>query len=286
MTHLDATIVIAWNGERSDLLGLQLSALACQVGDARFETIVSLNSKVSDEILNELLTRHPKTAFVDASEIRGAGAARNIGANHAKSDKLLFCDADDIVAQNWVSMMLKSLENFDLVGSRLDYSSLNGPSFKRQDKISSTGLRQPSHFKPYAPGCSIAVRQEAFLTVGGFTDAPRFAEDIDFSWRIQQAGYSLGFVSSTFVQYRLDDSFRSAFRRHFKYGLGYAELLEVWKGYVPKIKPADVAVSLQKVVVGCLYLLFAPSRRVNAGFILGHFFGRLFGSFLFRLWAI
>jgi GT2 family glycosyltransferase len=52
----------------------------------------------------------------------------------------------------------------------------------------------------HIPGCNLAVRREAFERIGGFD--PRFrtaGDDVDFCWRLRDAGMRVGFCPTAFV---------------------------------------------------------------------------------------
>ncbi len=279
-------MIIPWSGTNPEFLWMQLASLLNQIENSDSEIIVSVNAKIDEHELRQLQRTYPSVIFIDSSQQQGAGYARNIGASQGQFSNFLFCDADDIVSSNWVSTMSATLERFDAAGSSLNYTSLNGTNFRRQDRLSARGLRIAGDFLAYAPGCSVAVSREAFEAVGGFKDYPRYAEDIDFSWRLQMAGYCLGFTNSTTVNYRLDKDFSSAFKRHFAYGKGYVALLKNWQ---VKRKSNSLTLALRSVAKACIVsvgMLIIPKIRINGGYILGHFFGRLVGSIQQKFWGL
>jgi sulfur carrier protein ThiS len=52
----------------------------------------------------------------------------------------------------------------------------------------------------HLPGCNLVVTKNAFETIGGFD--PQFhtaGDDVDFCWRLRDAGFRLGFVPGAFV---------------------------------------------------------------------------------------
>jgi len=283
-----ATVIIPWIGIQSDLLRLQIQALLPQLQKSQTELIVSCNSKSA-------LAQMPAIArdfepftikIVDSTDFAHVSHARNEGAKAAAGEYLLFCDADDIVAPNWVEEMTRGLDCFDLVGAACRYAQLNGSSYKRQDVLASAGLRSVANFLPHAPGGNLAVSKQVLWKVGGFSIEPKFAEDIDFSWKAQLAGRAIGFVSPTYIDYRLQGEFAKCFATHRKYGIGYACLLAKYRSFGAHHSVLDSAKNLLKLPVALGYLIFSPSRRSNAGYMLGHFIGRLQGSFKYRVWAI
>jgi hypothetical protein len=84
--------------------------------------------------------------------------------------------------------------------------------------------RQAEHI----PGCNMAFLKSALEEIGGFDPIFHAAgDDVDLCWRLQQAGYKIGFSPSAFVwHYR-----RSTVREYLKqqHGYGEAEALLVRK---------------------------------------------------------
>ena len=64
-------------------------------------------------------------------------------------------------------------------------------------------LGQQAHlahpYRPRAVAANLLVRRAAFEQVGGFYEGVRAAEDTDFSWRLQQAGWRLELRSGALV---------------------------------------------------------------------------------------
>ena len=66
-------------------------------------------------------------------------------------------------------------------------------------------LGQRSHvnnpLRPRASSANLLVRRAAFEQVGGYTEGIWAAEDTDFTWRLQAAGWTLGFNDRAVVQH-------------------------------------------------------------------------------------
>ena len=106
MTDSLVSVVVAlYNG--ADTIEAQLDALTLQSATG-FEVIVADNG--STDLGPKIVIAHTVGAhLVDASNIRGQGHARNVGASVANGDLLLFCDQDDIVSPEWVEAMRAAL---------------------------------------------------------------------------------------------------------------------------------------------------------------------------------
>jgi hypothetical protein len=71
----------------------------------------------------------------------------------------------------------------------------------------------------HLPGCNIAVRSEVFHSVGGFDPVFRTAgDDVDFCWRLTDAGHTLGFVPGAFVWHWRRPSIRAFLKQQIGYG--------------------------------------------------------------------
>jgi hypothetical protein len=71
----------------------------------------------------------------------------------------------------------------------------------------------------HLPGCNIAVRKDVFAAVGGFDPIFRTAgDDVDFCWRLSDAGHRLAFVPGAFVWHWRRPSIRAFLRQQTGYG--------------------------------------------------------------------
>jgi len=279
---IKCSVIIAWGGRQLGFLEQQLDALYSQITAREFEVIVSINFKDAYGFSPYLQSKYPQLVITNSSMIRGASYARNQGAKLASSSQLIFCDADDVVSQNWVDEMSKALDSADFVGSKIRYSTLNGPNYLRQDRKSNKGLSRPENFLESVPGGACGFQSEAFRKLDGFGLDCEFVEDIDISWRAQLTGYLPMYVGTCHIDYRLDKGFLTCFKKHLAYGKSYVKLL---RKYIPlglRFSLTSVVVSVFKAAVAVAVFLPNPRTRSNAGYILGFFCGRIMGLFSAR----
>src|SRR6266545_10527 len=104
-----SVVVPCFNSAKT--IAIQLEALANQTWSEPWEVIVADNGSTDSSvaIAESYKKRLPHLRIVDASDRRGAGHARNVGAAAAAGDLLAFCDADDEVAPGWLSAMGQAL---------------------------------------------------------------------------------------------------------------------------------------------------------------------------------
>jgi len=158
----------------------------------------------------------------------GLSNARNLGAAKARGSILVYTDDDCVADEHWISHLVAA---FDRGG----YGAVGGPnisppasSLTRACVAAAPGA--PAHVllsdtvAEHIPGCNLAVTREAFDKIGGFMPEYHTAgDDVDFCWRIQEAGYEIGFAAGAMVwHYR---RFRTKLYLKQQIGYGKAEAI-------------------------------------------------------------
>lgn len=206
-------------------IGEQLAALSRQRIGEPWEVLVCDNGSGDDTaaVVAGWQERVPGLRLVDARTAANAGEARNLGVAAAASPLVAFCDADDVVADDWLAQVVSSLRDAALIGCLSELSSLNphrgaeetsGPLYRWD---SPPGL-------PFASSRAMAVHRDAFLAVGGFDPALRVGEDADLSWRLQLAGTAIAACPGAVVHVRHRDSLVGTIRQWFRYGRAQSQL--------------------------------------------------------------
>ncbi|HEY2645165.1 MAG TPA: glycosyltransferase [Galbitalea sp.] len=223
---LDTSVIIpAFNAQKT--LGEQLAALARQRVPFAWEILVCDNGSKdgTSDVVRSWEQSLPNLMLVDASARPGPSAARNIGADHARGKALLFCDADDVVNDDWLSAMHAALQSADFVAGGRRYTLLNkataGPADWTEPLFTKSFLPQ----LPAGSGSNLGVDAELFDRVGGFDESMRAAEDIDLCWRVQLAGYPLVAQPDAVIQMRRRTGLWEIFRQSYSYGAGDRILL-------------------------------------------------------------
>jgi len=99
-------------------------------------------------------------------------------------------------------------------------------------------LSQQAHlnhpYRPRAVAANLMVRRAAFEQIGGFYEGVRAAEDTDFSWRLQQAGWRLELRRAARVEHRYRTTVADLRRQWRGYAAGRAWLARRYDGFAPE----------------------------------------------------
>ena len=199
--------------------------------------------------------------------------ARNVGAERAVRDWVLFLDADcrapadllerffaDAVADDVGALAGAVVPAPGGTGLAVRYGAAK--SFLDQDAHLAHG------YMPRAAAANLLVRREAFEAIGGFYEGVRAAEDTDFSWRLQRAGWRLEGRREAAVEHRYRTTVRALRRQWRGYAAGRAWLGRRYEGFTPE--PALRRAAGRVAAPACLGAVPPPSdqhrpRRSAAG---------------------
>jgi glycosyltransferase involved in cell wall biosynthesis len=280
-----SVVIPAYNA--AGVIGGQLHALTEQDYDGPWEVIVADNGSTDPtaEVARAWASRLPSLRVVDASAIRGVSHARNRGAAEARGEVILVCDADDEAAPGWVSAMVAALGHHDLVGGWLDPEPLNDawsrssrPDFPRDT------LPRSLDFLPFAVGANTGVRTEVVAALGGWDeDYADGGDDIDFSWRAQLAGFSIGAAPDAVMRYRHRSGWHGVWRQYVGYGSAEPKLYAAYRAHgLPRTSPRSVLARWTWLAARAP--LVATGRRPSAPWIgnVARHWGRCRGSLRHR----
>lgn len=213
-----SVIVPCFNGLPD--LDVQLAALADQDYTGEFEVILSDNG--STDGLREHLDRLNSplnVRWVDSSDVRGTPHARNVGIAAARGDFLAFTDQDDAVHPGWLTALTRAAQAYDAVGGPIEVETLNSSEVATWRVVPAPEERFDTNYLPYAHGNNFGMWRRVVDEVGTFDESfLGGGEDADYSWRIQEAGLTLGHVPDAMVAYRLRTTVRAAFNQGVGYG--------------------------------------------------------------------
>ncbi len=162
----------------------------------------------------------------------GPGQSRNYGAERANGDYLIILDSDVVLPNNYIEEVDNSLNNTP--AEAFGGPDAAHPSFTPVQKaisysmtsfFTTGGIRggKAKLDKFYPRSFNMGIRRDVYLQLGGFTKM-RFGEDIDFSYRIVEAGYKPRLFPKAWVWHKRRTDFRKFFRQVYNSGIARINL--------------------------------------------------------------
>lgn len=201
------SVVLPTFNRRDELLNALRSILDQAYPAEAIEIIVVDNSSTdgTQEAVTELATQRGRSIGYRRKEPRGPVPARNLGAELATGEWLLFVDSDVTLASDWISNAVATAGNDDsiaAVGGQVVYASYPDRLNCFGGEISRIGLCWDSlEGAPVTAAVrsadvlwintsALLVRRASFHAVGGLDETFFYGyEEPDFGWRLTLAGW-------------------------------------------------------------------------------------------------
>ena len=220
----------------------------------------------------------------------GPGQSRNYGAERASGEWLIVLDSDVVLPKGYLKAVNSQLStlNSQLYPAAFGGPDASHPSFTPVQKAISYsmtsffptgGIRggKAKLDKFYPRSYNMGIRREVYQQLGGFSKM-RFGEDIDFSYRIVEAGYKTALLPDAWVWHKRRTDFRKFFRQVFNSGIARINLEKRHPGtmklvhMLPMVFTVGVLllslIALVALVVALVGLLSASRPGCNMGLVL------------------
>lgn len=191
--------------------------------------IIVIDNASSDRSMEYLLYKFPEVIFIDNPVNAGYAKANNQGLKQARGEYILFLNPDTIVPEDCFDICMRFLESHPEVGAcgvrMLDGSGRYLPESKRAFPSLQTSFYKMSGLTKLFPqsktfaryylghfnenenkevdvlsGAFLMVRKKVLKQTGSFDEQFfMYGEDIDLSYRIQQAGYANYYLAATTI---------------------------------------------------------------------------------------
>ena len=171
-----------------------------------------------------------------AKENSGPGQSRNYGAERANGEYIIILDSDVVLPKGYVEAIDKSLSS-----EKEDIVAFGGPdaahpsftpvqkaiSYSMTSFFTTGGIRggKAKLDKFYPRSFNMGIRRDVYLALGGFSKM-RFGEDIDFSYRIVEAGYKPQLFPDAWVWHKRRTDFKKFFRQVYNSGIARINLMK------------------------------------------------------------
>ena len=198
-----------------------------------------------------------------AKENSGPGQSRNYGAERSNGEWLIILDSDVVLPEGYLEAVEKSLASSTSIAAWGGPDAAH-PSFTPVQKaicysmtsfFTTGGIRggKAKLDKFYPRSFNMGIRRDVYLKLEGFTKM-RFGEDIDFSYRIVEAGYMPRLFPEAWVWHKRRTDFRKFFRQVYNSGIARINLEKRHPGTMKLVHLLPTVFTLG--VIGLLLITF------------------------------
>ena len=180
--------------------------------------------------LDGVRAAHPWARWVDFSPIPGAGVTiahqRNAGVAASRGEVVVFVDSGCVPSSDWLCHLLAPIAR----GQELVVSgSATGPHniFERPAR------ERRVFYLEEAATINLAVHRKVFEKIGGFDEMFAYGSDVDFTWRLVDAGIRIRYEPLARVAHDWGN-LRRRMRRARQYGAARARLYRKHTERIPK----------------------------------------------------
>jgi mycofactocin system glycosyltransferase len=212
--------------DRLEQLEHCLSAL-----DADTPVIVVDDGSEDAQALAELAARR-RARLIRRPLPGGPAAARNAALASATTELVAFLDSDCVARGDWLGALVGHFDDplVAAVAPRVRPSpdrsvGLLGRYLASRSPLDMGGREaavEPGHRVAYVPTAALLVRRGAIDR--GFDQELRYGEDVDFLWRLHDAGWRVRYAPDVEVHHDEPVTLRRALARRFRYGTSAAAL--------------------------------------------------------------
>ena len=192
----------------------------------------------------------------------GPGQSRNYGVERAHGDYVIILDSDVVVPEGYLENINSQLSSFNSQLVAFGGPDAAHPSFTPVQKaisysmtsfFTTGGIRggKKKLDKFYPRSFNMGIRRDVYLQLGGFSKM-RFGEDIDFSYRIVEAGYQPQLLPDAWVWHKRRTDFRKFFRQVYNSGIARINLEKRHPGTMKLVHLLPTVFTLG--TIGCLAL--------------------------------
>ncbi|WP_237197482.1 glycosyltransferase [Rothia nasimurium] len=210
MNKIDYSVIIPAHNS-AKVINQQINALAPQIENNNLKgEIIIVDNNSNDNLENIIIECRRAVKFdiklIRAHEGSGPAYARNTGAEKSVGKILLFCDSDDIVSENWLSLMYDAcLDHIFVAGPTIpftedNYHDSNEPSKPLYAIINNERVVT-------SPGGNFAIHKDHWEYLEGMREDLKTAEDQEIAIRSYLSGTPVYFVENAYIFYRQSDDF-------------------------------------------------------------------------------
>ena len=212
-----SVIICSYNGGRT------LVACLDSLGKLNYPDyeIILVDDGSTDDT-RDIVEQFPHVRYI-YQENHGLSHARNTGAAAAKGEVFAYTDSDCMADVDWLYYLIGTLVSGDYAG--VGGPNVTPPAQNWIQACVAAAPGGPSHvlltdtIAEHIPGCNMAFYRWAFENVGGFDpEYHKAGDDVDFCWRLQQAGCVIAFSPTALVWHHRRFTLRAFLKQQDGYG--------------------------------------------------------------------
>ena len=196
-------------------------------------------------------------------ENSGPGQSRNYGVERAQGEYVIILDSDVVLPTGYLEATEKEL----IANSQKPIAAWGGPdaahpsftpiqkaiSYSMTSFFTTGGIRggKKKLDKFFPRSFNMGIRRDVYQQLGGFSKM-RFGEDVDFSYRIVEAGYQPQLFPDAWVWHKRRTDFRKFFRQVYNSGIARINLEKRHPGTMKLVHLLPMVFTVG--VIACLLL--------------------------------
>jgi len=199
----------------------------------------------------------------------GPGQSRNYGVERANGEYVIVLDSDVVLPKGYMQAVDTAITHHPspITQHPSPITSFGGPdaahpsftpvqkaiSYSMTSFFTTGGIRggKAKLDKFYPRSFNMGIRRDVYQQLGGFSKM-RFGEDIDFSYRIVEAGYQPRLFPDAWVWHKRRTDFRKFFRQVYNSGIARINLEKRHPGTMKLVHLLPMVFTVG--VIGCLLL--------------------------------
>lgn len=202
-------------------------------------------------------------------ENKGPGEARNHGMSVAKGDYFIFVDSDCLFPPQWLEVIDNDISIYGYAAfggpdtCHADFSPLlKAINYSMTSFIGTGGTRgNKKHIGRFYPrSFNMGISREVFAKIGGMGKL-RHGQDMDYSQRIYDAGFSVGLIDKAYIYHKRRTSIPKFYRQIFNWGVARINLS---RRHPSMLKPIHLLPALLVMGLISLFLISPILPRISS----------------------
>lgn len=181
------------------------------------------------QTLNLWKKKYPALQEIVTTNVNLA-TSRNLGIPFCKGEIILQTDDDAQPFPDWVRLMKESHEKYPeagVIGGEVVDSSGKSWVVKVADAVTFPFYSKLTEVRS-VPGVNFSIKREVVLQVGDYDITLFRGEDVDYNWRVMQAGWKVLYIPDIKVSHHHRASWKGLMHQHFMYGRAYYRVRKKW----------------------------------------------------------